>query len=150
MTFQEIGQLIALGCAVLGTGSWIGWTIRTQEKRLRDVEKDLPNKMDAKAHDDKRDKIVQPLNDRIAALEAVMPKDLQKRLRGVEESKLSTKSHAQICSTAMRTVEVQVAGIKEILNKQEDRLKKGNELFIKLSRLAGRMEEHLNRQGLKT
>jgi hypothetical protein len=48
MTFQEIGQLIALGCAVLGTGSWIGWTIRTQEKRLRDVEKDLPNKMDAK------------------------------------------------------------------------------------------------------
>ena len=149
MDWAHVGQITAIGLAFLGTGSWIGWTVRGHDKRLRALEEEMPKKVDSEAHDQKRDKIVKETNARVAALEDLMPKDLRKRLRNVEEGKLSIEGHAQICSSALRTVELQVGSIKEILDKQEERLKKGDELFLKLSNLAGRMEQHLNSENKK-
>ena len=149
MEWATIGQISAITLAFLGTGSWIGWSVRGHDKRLRALEQEMPKKVDQGAHDKKRDTIVEGITVRVAALEEEMPQDLDQRLRDVEEGKLSIKGHAAICSTAMKTIEVQVAGIKELMNKQDERLQKGDELFIKLSELAGRMSQHLNNENKK-
>jgi len=149
MVFAEMAQLIAVGCALLGTGSWVGWTIRGHDRRLRALEQEMPKKLNGAAHDRKRDEIVGGFDDRLSLLEATMPKDLDRRLRAVEDGKLSIRAHATICSTAMRTVEVQVGNIEKMLRNQEKRLQKGDDLFLKLSNLAGRMEQHLNHSGSK-
>jgi hypothetical protein len=148
-TPAEIMQAAALATGMLGTGAWLGLIIRNHEKRIQNVEKAIPSKLDEEKHDREAGERRLEVINKIEALEDDMPSELRKRLRNVENEKLGITEHAAICATAMRNIETQVSSINRTIEEHAGRLATGDKLFLDLQRLAGKMEQALEIEVLK-
>lgn len=138
-----LGPVLLVGLALLGTGGWIAYLLRKHDREIDEIQEVLTRKMNGAAHDSKYDPILEGMRVRITKVETAMPKNLHERIRNVEEGKLSIEAHGRICAGAMRSVETDLAAIRTEITAVNQRLSKGDDLFIQLSELAGRMKQHI-------
>jgi chromosome segregation ATPase len=113
-------DMILQAAAFVGTGGWLGYVVKGHGRRLTAMKKSLED------------------------IERALPAELEKRLRTIEQEKLGVNDHGRICSAALKSVEVMVAGMKETLEQHASRLGKGDDLFRELSMLAGEMRAAMN------
>ena len=135
MTTQEIVvQALAVGIPLLGTGSWVGYLLRNHNRRLETLEQDVPTRAPAS---------------RVDQLEKAMPKELETRLRRIEDRKLDAKEHTRLCATTMQRIEVLVGSIQQTVQEHSGRLAKGEDLFRELTGLAGELKASLKQANSK-
>jgi chromosome segregation ATPase len=101
-------DMVAQTLAWIGTGGWLAYVIKGHGRRLGVFEKS------------------------IETLERALPVELEKRLRTIEQEKIGINDHARICSSALRSVEIMVASIKETVEQHASRLARGDDLLIEL------------------